>query len=33
VGGIGGNPHPIQWQQKHKMAEVYGTAMCQYCHK
>jgi len=33
VGGIGGNPHPIQWQQKHKIAEVYGTAMCQYCHK
>ncbi len=32
VGGIGGNPHPIQWQQKHKIAEVYGTAMCQYCH-
>jgi len=32
VGGIGGNPHPVKWQQKHSQAEIYGTAMCQYCH-
>ena len=33
VGGVGGNPHPMQWQQKHSLPEAYGTAMCQYCHK
>jgi hypothetical protein len=32
VGGIGGNPHPVKWQQKHSLPEAYGTAMCRYCH-
>jgi hypothetical protein len=32
VGGVGGNPHPPSWTQKHGVEEIRTNAMCGYCH-
>jgi hypothetical protein len=33
VGGIGGNPHPPGFTQRHDRAEIRRTGMCLYCHQ
>ena len=32
VGGIGGNPHPPGWTDKHPKSEINKNGMCIYCH-
>lgn len=32
VGGVGGNPHPINWLSHHDMHEMRSNPMCLYCH-
>jgi hypothetical protein len=32
VGGVGGNPHPPSWTQRHGADEIRKNAMCGYCH-
>jgi hypothetical protein len=32
VGGVGGNPHPPSWTQRHGVEEIHKNAMCGYCH-
>lgn len=33
TGGIGGNPHPIGYGNKHTLIDASKNAMCLYCHK
>jgi hypothetical protein len=32
VGGIGGNPHPDSWLDRHDADEIAGNGMCLACH-
>lgn len=32
VGGVGGNPHPMSWLEKHDREEIQRNGMCLYCH-
>jgi hypothetical protein len=32
VGGIGGNPHPPDWQSRHGRGEIARNSMCLACH-
>jgi hypothetical protein len=32
VGGIGGNPHPIGWRDRHPREEIAGNNLCLTCH-
>jgi hypothetical protein len=32
VGGIGGNPHPAGWTDRHPRSEIAQNGMCGYCH-
>ena len=33
VGGIGGNPHPSGWTDKHPNSDINKNGMCLYCHQ
>jgi len=33
VGGIGGDPHPAGWSNRHPNGEIARNSMCQYCHR
>jgi hypothetical protein len=33
VGGMGGNPHPTRWSEKHDLAEARSKSMCLNCHQ
>jgi hypothetical protein len=32
VGGVGGNPHPVGWTNRHPSAEINKNPMCLSCH-
>jgi len=32
VGGVGGDPHPLGWRQRHTLQEAGQNGMCLYCH-
>ena len=32
VGGVGGNPHPASWLDKHEASEIASNGMCLACH-
>ena len=32
VGGLGGNPHPPEWTERHDRQEILRNGMCRYCH-
>lgn len=32
-GGVGGNPHPSGWSQRHPRSEIAGNNMCLVCHQ
>lgn len=33
VGGMGGNPHPTNWGNKHNLSEAQSKGMCLNCHQ